>query len=82
MQQVQGEGVVSAMSQATDARQVAQELARQLLHPHLGFVLFFCSAEYDLQALGEALKNSFGGFVWWVAPVPGKSPRWATAAIA
>ena len=61
MQPVQNEGIVSAMSQATDASQVAQELARQLLHPHLGFVLFFCSAEYDLQALGQALQQSFGG---------------------
>ena len=61
MQQVQSEGVVSAMSQASDAQQVAQELARQLLHPHLGFVLFFCSAEYDLQALGQALQQGFGG---------------------
>ncbi len=61
MQQAQSEGVVSAMSQATDVQQVAQELARQLLHPHLGFVLFFCSAEYDLPALGQALSQSFGG---------------------
>lgn len=61
MEQVQSEGVVSAMSQASDAQQVAQELARQLLHPHLGFVLFFCSAEYDLQALGQALQQGFGG---------------------
>ncbi|HCL53224.1 MAG TPA: GfdT protein, partial [Pseudomonas sp.] len=41
MQQAHNEGVVSAMSQASDARVAAQELARQLLHPHLGFVLFF-----------------------------------------
>lgn len=61
MQQAQSEGVVSAMSQATDVQQVAQELARQLLHPYLGFVLFFCSAEYDLPALGQALSQSFGG---------------------
>ncbi|KGU83108.1 GfdT protein [Pseudomonas mediterranea] len=61
MQQAQSEGVVSAMSQATDVEQVAQELARQLLHPYLGFVLFFCSAEYDLPALGQALSQSFGG---------------------
>jgi len=61
MQQAQSEGVVSAMSQASDVQQVAQELARQLLHPHLGFVLFFCSAEYDLQALGQALHQGFGG---------------------
>ena len=61
MQQAQNDGVVSAMSQAPDARLAAQDLARQLLHPHLGFVLFFCSAEYDLQALGEALEQGFGG---------------------
>ncbi|WLG98135.1 nitric oxide-sensing protein NosP [Pseudomonas sp. FP198] len=61
MQQAQSEGVVSAMSQATDVEQVAQELARQLLHPYLGFVLFFCSAEYNLPALGQALSRSFGG---------------------
>lgn len=61
MQQVHNEGVVSAMSLATDPQQAAQELARQLLHPNLGFVLFFCSAEYDLPALGHALQQSFGG---------------------
>ncbi len=61
MQQAQSEGVVSAMSQAVDPQQVAQDLASQLLHPHLGFVLFFCSAEYPLQTLGPALQQSFGG---------------------
>lgn len=61
MLKAQSEGVISAMSQATNVQQVAQELARQLLHPHLGFVLFFCSAEYDLPALGQALSQSFGG---------------------
>ncbi len=61
MQQAHNEGVVSAMSQASDARVAAQELARQLLHPHLGFVLFFCTAEYYLQALGQALEQGFGG---------------------
>ncbi|UXY51298.1 nitric oxide-sensing protein NosP [Pseudomonas tohonis] len=61
MQQHQDEGVVTAMSSATDAEAVAQDLARQLIHPHLGFVLFFCSAEYDLPALGAALEQYFGG---------------------
>ncbi|BCX68618.1 nitric oxide-sensing protein NosP [Pseudomonas izuensis] len=61
MAQVQNEGIVSAMSLATDPQQAAQDLARQLLHPNLGFVLFFCSAGYDLQALGRALQQSFGG---------------------
>jgi hypothetical protein len=54
------EGVISAMSQAVDAGQAAEELARQLLHPYLGFVLFFCSASYDLHALGDALQHCFG----------------------
>ncbi|WP_236233101.1 nitric oxide-sensing protein NosP [Pseudomonas tohonis] len=61
MQQHQDEGVVTAMSSATEAEAVAQDLARQLIHPHLGFVLFFCSAEYDLPALGAALEQYFGG---------------------
>ncbi len=39
----------------------SQDLARQLIHPHLGFVLFFCSAEYDLPALAEMLERYFGG---------------------
>ncbi|WP_044872343.1 nitric oxide-sensing protein NosP [Pseudomonas sp. LFM046] len=55
------EGVVTAMSLASEAEAVAQDLARQLIHPHLGFVLFFCSAEYDLEALGQALEQYFGG---------------------
>lgn len=55
------EGVVTAMSLASEAEAVAQDLARQLIHPHLGFVLFFCSAEYDLEALGHALEQYFGG---------------------
>ncbi len=33
MQQVHSEGVVTAMSQASEAWQVADELASQLLHP-------------------------------------------------
>ncbi|HSC85171.1 MAG TPA: nitric oxide-sensing protein NosP [Pseudomonas sp.] len=61
MQQLQSAGVVTAVSHARDAEAVAQELARQLIHPHLGFVLFFCSAEYDLASLGPALQQYFGG---------------------
>ncbi|MDF5946228.1 nitric oxide-sensing protein NosP [Pseudomonas aeruginosa] len=49
------------MSSARDVEVVAQDLARQLIHPHLGFVLFFCSAEYDLPALAEMLERYFGG---------------------
>jgi hypothetical protein len=61
MQREGTEGVVTATSNAKDVELVAQELAAQLIHPHLGFVLFFCSAEYHLQGLGEALEQYFGG---------------------
>ncbi|TBV07786.1 GfdT protein [Stutzerimonas kirkiae] len=57
----QNDVIRTAMSEARLAETVAQDLARQLMHPHLGFVLFFCSAEYDLAALGDALQNYFGG---------------------
>lgn len=50
-----------ALSESSDAETVAQDLARQLMHPHLGCVLFFCSAEYDLPALANALEQYFGG---------------------
>ncbi|MFP6517664.1 FIST N-terminal domain-containing protein, partial [Pseudomonas aeruginosa] len=61
MYEGQGEGVCRGMSSARDVEVVAQDLARQLIHPHLGFVLFFCSAEYDLPALAEMLERYFGG---------------------
>lgn len=57
----ESEGVICAVSQSQEAEVAAQELARQLLYPNLGFVLFFCSAEYDLEALGAALEQNFGG---------------------
>ncbi|HEV8076832.1 MAG TPA: nitric oxide-sensing protein NosP [Marinobacter sp.] len=37
----------------------ANSLASQLNHSHLGYVLFFCSAEYDLERLGPALQKVF-----------------------
>lgn len=53
------EPVLSAMSSHRDVELAAQELAQQLLHPDLGFVLFFCSAEYDLVNLSRALEQAF-----------------------
>lgn len=50
-----------ALSESIDAETAAQDLARQLMHPHLGCVLFFCSAEYALPALATALNQYFGG---------------------
>ena len=51
----------TALTEATDPDAAAQDLARQLLHPHLGCVLFFCSAEYPLDQLATALEQHFGG---------------------
>jgi len=56
----QAQMIRTAMSEARLVETVAQDLARQLIHPHLGFVLFFCSAEYDLPGLGDALQQYFG----------------------
>jgi hypothetical protein len=50
-----------AHSTKTDAEAAAAELASALVHGHLGFVLFFCSAEYDLGQLGRRLDARFKG---------------------
>lgn len=54
------QGVRIAVSRSHDPQQVAQELRQALMHPDLGFVLFFVSAEYALEPLGEALNVAFG----------------------
>ncbi len=53
----------TAASDSLDPERAAAELATALAGPQLGFVLFFCSADYPLAALGEALEEAF-------APVP------------
>ena len=78
----QGEVIRTAMSDARLAETVAQDLARQLMHPHLGFVLFFCSAEYDLPALGDALRQYFGGVRPRAAPRLARSRPRVTGAAA
>ncbi|PXY00031.1 nitric oxide-sensing protein NosP [Halomonas sp. LBP4] len=55
------DAVLIAQSRSRDPDMAAQDLASRLLHPWLGGVLFFCSAEYDLAALGQALEQHFGG---------------------
>lgn len=52
-------GIITAASQHSDAIQAAAELADALSHDQLGFVLFFCSAEYDLAVLASALEGHF-----------------------
>lgn len=52
--------VAVASSRHRDSRLAAAELASALAHECLGSVLFFCSAEYDLESLGPALQQAFG----------------------
>ncbi|MDI5892698.1 nitric oxide-sensing protein NosP [Halomonas rhizosphaerae] len=51
----------TAVSRRRDPRGAARELAGALRHAELGFVLFFCSAEYPLAALSTALNEAFEG---------------------
>lgn len=50
-----------ASSGAREAALAATHLANELSHDNLGCVLFFCSAEFDLQRLGPALQQAFNG---------------------
>lgn len=50
-----------ASTSMRDPKLAAIHLAGQLRHEHLGCVLFFCSAEYDLARLGPALESAFDG---------------------
>ena len=52
-----------ASSSERDAMAAARELGQSLAHEHLGCVLFFCSAEYDLARLGPALEQEFSNVV-------------------
>ncbi|GGB93368.1 hypothetical protein GCM10011352_19290 [Marinobacterium zhoushanense] len=55
------EPVVTAVSREQNPKLAARELAEGLLHPELGFVLFFCSAEYPLEQLSAELDKAFEG---------------------
>lgn len=53
--------VMTAASSALNSAQAARELAAALHHPNLSRVVFFCSAEYNLPQLAEALNLAFAG---------------------
>ncbi len=53
------EGITTAVSFARQVDDVAKDLAQQLCSAEVGFVLFFCSAKYDLPALSTALTAYF-----------------------
>ena len=51
----------TAVSRHRNPGEAARELAGALRHADLGFVLFFCSAEYPLASLSAALNAAFDG---------------------
>ncbi len=53
--------VMTAMSDSLDSAIAARQLADQLYHDQLEAVLFFCSAEYDLDRLAQSLNDVFAG---------------------
>jgi hypothetical protein len=50
-----------AQSCATDAREAAREFHAAVAQPDMALVVFFCSSEYDLDALAEELGRLFAG---------------------
>jgi len=51
----------TAQSNASNARQAAQELYDGLQQPGMALVIFFCSIRYDLDALSDELNRLFAG---------------------
>ena len=49
-----------AHSLATEARQAAREFHAGVSQPDMALVIFFCSNEYDLDALADELNHLFG----------------------
>jgi hypothetical protein len=50
-----------AQSCATDAAQAARELHAEVVQPEMALVVFFCSSEYDLDALAGEMARLFAG---------------------
>lgn len=55
------DGLRTGHSCAADPQQAARELHAALAQPDPALVLFFCSSDYDLQALGAELNRLFPG---------------------
>lgn len=55
------EPAVTGFSNQSDPFAAAAELRQQLMYDDLGCVLFFCSAEYDLEQLAKAMNLAFEG---------------------
>ena len=55
------QNIRTAQSCATEALQAAQEFHAAVAHPDIELVIFFCSSEYDLEALAAELYRLFAG---------------------
>lgn len=58
---VSGDEIRRAQSCATDARQAAREFHDGVAQPDMALVMFFCSAEYDLDVLAAEIDRLFAG---------------------
>lgn len=54
-------GIRVAHSSSTNAREAAREFHASVTQPDMALVLFFCSSEYDLDALGAEINLLFAG---------------------
>ena len=50
-----------AHSSASDARQAAREFHAGVLQAEMALVIFFCSSQYDLDALADEINRLFPG---------------------
>jgi hypothetical protein len=50
---------IVAVSKSIDALKASKEIQKQLNHPDIDFVLFYCSAVYQLDELAEAMTQCF-----------------------
>jgi len=54
-------GILRAQSCATDARVAVREFHAAVAQPDTALVLFFCSSDYDLEALADEMAIAFAG---------------------
>lgn len=70
--------IFSAATYQLDATKAARELALQLDREEIGFVIFFCSSAYDLDALGREMRHAFTRCEVMGCTTAGRSPPRAT----
>lgn len=51
----------NGQSRASDPRQAVREFFEQVVQPDMGLVVFFCSSQYDLDALADEVNRLFAG---------------------